>query len=58
MYPYKNDSVFCVEPPVVSPEDMMVYEQSVRVATMGPQCPPATSLELYSQYADIAARTT
>ena len=57
-YPYKNDSVFSVEPPVVSPEDMMIYEQSVRVANMGPQRPPTTSLQLYSQYADMAARTT
>ena len=56
-YPYKEDSVFGIEPPVVSPEDERIYELSVRVATRGPTTLPTASVQLYAQYADLAWKT-
>jgi len=53
-YAYKEDSVFGIEPPVVSAEDKWIYEQSVRVASRGPHPPPNTSLQMYTQYARAA----
>jgi hypothetical protein len=55
-YDYKEDSVFCIEPPEVSPQDERIYERSVAVMTMGPLPPPQASLELYNQYAKMACR--
>ena len=42
-YDYGTDSVFSVKPPVVSPQDMALYEKSCRVANQGP-------LPSYSEY--------
>lgn len=33
---YGTDSVFSITPPVVSPQDMAIYEKSCRVAEKGP----------------------
>ena len=49
-FDYGSDSVFGVAPPVVSPEDALIYQQAVRVATRGPQHIPAASLEMYRNY--------
>ena len=53
---YKNDSVFQIEPPVVSPQDERIYERAISIMTKGPLPPPHTSLELYSQYAKMIWR--
>ena len=48
--------MFCIEPPVVSPQDERIYERSVAVMTMGPLPPPQASLDMYNQYAKLACR--
>lgn len=53
-YPYKDDSVFEIDPPVVSPASERIYEHSVRVA-MGEITIPPSSLELYDSYASKAS---
>ena len=55
-YDYKEDSVFCIEPPEISPQDERIYERSISVMTQGPLPPPPASLELYVQYAKMAFR--
>ena len=55
-YDYKEDSVFSIEPPEVSPRDEIIYERSVAVMTMGPLPPPQASIDMYNQYAKMACR--
>ena len=46
---YGTDSVFSITPPMVSPQDMAIYEKSCHVATRGPVF-QTTEYQLYSQY--------
>lgn len=58
-YDYKEDDVFSIEPPVVSPEDERIYEQAAaRMATYtkGFLSVPPASLQLYSQYVKMTCR--
>ncbi len=49
-YDYGTDSVFSVAVPVVSEDSERVYEDSVRVGTMGPLPVPQDSEKLYEEY--------
>lgn len=55
-YDYKEDSVFCVEPPEVSLQDERLYERAVSIMTMGPLPPPQSSVDMYTKYAKMACR--
>jgi hypothetical protein len=55
-YDYREDSVFSIEPPEVSPQDERVYERCVTVMTTGPLPPSQASLDLYTHYAKMACR--
>lgn len=51
-YDYGTDSVFSVTPPVVSPQDMALYEKSCRVATKGP-LPSYSEYQLYVKQSNM-----
>lgn len=48
-YDYGTDSVFSITPPVVSPQNMAIYEKSCRVAEKGPIF-SVTENQLYRKY--------
>lgn len=51
-YDYGTDSVFSVAMPVVSKDSERVYENSVRVGTMGPLPVSQHSEKMYEEYAE------
>lgn len=46
---YGTDSVFSITPPVVSPQDMALYEKSCRISEKGPVF-QTTEYRVYSKY--------
>ncbi len=48
-YNYGTDSVFSITPPVVSPQNMALYEKSCRVAVKGP-VPSYSEYQLYVKH--------
>ena len=52
-YDYGKDSVFGIDPPIVSPEDEQIYEQAVHVAHEGPLPLSNSLLKMYKNYAGL-----